>query len=57
MIIAVLASNPITYLYDDAERALAKVRTLQRQLITFELKDGKTELPITVELLEAQLRS
>lgn len=57
VIIAVLASSPITYLYDDAARAVAKIRTLQRQLTQFELLDGTTNLPMTVAELEQRLRS
>lgn len=56
VVIAFLASNPVTYLYADAEKALAKVRTLQRLSTAFELKDGATDAPMTVQELEARIR-
>lgn len=40
VVIALMPSAPITYLYDDPAKALAKVRTLQRQSVAFELQDA-----------------
>jgi len=56
IVIASIAANPVTYLYSDAEKALAKVRTLQRLSTAFELRDGATDAPMTVTELEARLR-
>jgi hypothetical protein len=56
VVIALLASNPVTYLYMDAAKAMAKVRTLQRLTTAFELRDGATDAPMTVAELEARLR-
>lgn len=57
IVIAFLASsNPVTYLYADPEKAMAKVRTLQRLSTAFELRDGDTDTPMTVADLEARLR-
>jgi len=56
VVIAFLASSPVTYLYADPEKALAKVRTLQRLSTPFEMRDGATDAPMTVEELEARLR-
>jgi hypothetical protein len=57
VIIAMLASAaPVTFLYEDAEKAWAKVRTLQRTGASFEIKDGRTEMPLSVVELEAMLR-
>lgn len=57
VLIAFLASGPITYLYETEKKALAKARTLQRSSATFELKDGATDAPMTIEELEARLRA
>jgi len=51
MLVASLPSAPITYLYNDAAKALAKVRTLQRQAIAFQLQ-GVTGADMTVIELE-----
>lgn len=56
ILIAFLAASPVTFLYEQEEKALAKVRTLQRQSISFDLKDGQTSAPVTVAELEARLR-
>lgn len=56
IVIAFLSSSPVTYLYTDAGKAMAKVRTLQRLATAFELRDGATDAPMTVEELEASLR-
>lgn len=56
VVIALLSSAPITYLYDDPNKALAKVRTLQRQTIEFQLQDASgTELDLAE--LEKHARS
>lgn len=56
IVIAFLAASPVTYLYREPEKALAKVRTLQRLATAFEIKDGASNAPLTVEELEARLR-
>lgn len=57
IVMAFIAANPVTYLYAEPEKALAKVRTLQRLATTFELKDGATNAPMTVAELEARIRT
>ena len=52
VIIALVASAPVTYLYSDAKRALAKVRTLQRLGNAFKIKDTRTELELAPADLE-----
>lgn len=56
VVIALLAANPVTFLYEEGAKALTKVRTLQRREVSFELKDGATNLPLSIEELEARLR-
>ena len=53
-IVAMLASGAIVYLYADAKRALAKVRTLQRQARRFKITDDNTDAEITASDLEAR---
>ncbi len=48
-IIAQMASGPITYLYEDPAKASAKLRTLQRNTIPFELRDGVSGAPLSVD--------
>lgn len=40
VLVVLRATSPVTYLYEDPEKALAKVRTLQRQAVDFQLQDG-----------------
>lgn len=56
IVIALLAANPVTFLYEDGAKALAKARTLQRRAIPYEIKDGATNSPLRIEELEARLR-
>ena len=56
ILIAFSASIPVTYLFETEEKALAKARTLQRLSTAFELTDGNTDAPLTIEDLEARLR-
>lgn len=53
-IVAMLASGAIVYLYADAKRALAKVKTLQRQAKRFKITDDNTDVEITASDLEAR---
>lgn len=50
VVVAQLQSAPITYLYDDAAKALAKVRTLQRQAVAFQLQGVSGEAMTVAEL-------
>ena len=52
VIVALFASAPVTYLYGDAKRALAKVRTLQRLGNAFKIKDARTEIELSPSDLE-----
>lgn len=56
ILIAFVASSPVTYLYETGEKALAKARTLQRLSTAFELKDGATNAPMTIAELQERLR-
>lgn len=51
VIVATIALTPVTYLFDDPAKALAKVRTLQRNAYEFELSTGGGEA-LTVADLE-----
>ena len=52
VIVALFESAAVTYLYGDAKRALAKVRTLQRLGNHFKIKDARTELELSPTDLE-----
>ena len=54
-IVAALASGAIVYLYADAKRALAKVRTLQRQARRFKITDDHDDAELTPADLEARV--
>ena len=56
VLIAVLASNPVTFLYEDGTKALAKARTLQRREVAFEIREGSKDPTLTIEELEARLQ-
>lgn len=51
VIVAVIALTPVTFLFDDADKALAKVRTLQRNAYEFSISNGSGE-PFTIAELE-----
>ena len=54
-IVALIASGAITFLYGDAKRALAKVRTLQRQSKPFKITDALTSAELTAAELEKRV--
>ncbi len=51
-IVTLIASGAITYLYNEANRALAKVRTLQRQAKRFRITDDHAHAELTPSELE-----
>ncbi|ANP47412.1 hypothetical protein [Candidatus Viadribacter manganicus] len=55
VVTAPLASAPINYLYVLPEKALAKIRRLQRQAIGFEIHDANSGAPRSVEELERKV--
>ena len=53
LIVARMGPTAVRYIYNDAVKALAKLRTLQRNSIPFELRDADTERPLEVQSIEA----